>query len=76
MCMFHGAGKIHDRKQKEYKSLNQRHKNTQRHDRQRSKEGAGKEEQNPQNQFMTHHVSEKTEGKRQNSGKMTDDFNG
>lgn len=63
MRMFHGASEIHDRKQKEYKSLNQRHENTQSHDGQRGEERAGKDEQNTQNQFMTHHVSEKTEGK-------------
>jgi len=74
--MFHGAGEIHDRKQKENECLNQCHKNTQRHDRQRSKERTCQKEQNAQYQFMTHHVSEKTEGEGENSGKMADELDG
>lgn len=76
MGVFHRARKIHDGKQEKYKGLNKAHKNPHGHHGKRCKESARKNKKNGQNEFMPHHVSEKTKGEGKNAGKMTDDFNG
>ena len=75
MRMLYGTCKIHDWKQIEHKSLYQRNKNTKSHDRQRRKKESGKSEKNGQNQFMSHHVSEKSESERQDACQMANDLN-
>ena len=75
MRVFHGAGEIDDREQKEHEPLDKRYENTQRHDGQWGKKSAGQSEKDRQNDFMSHHVSEKTERQGKYPGKVADDFN-
>ena len=75
MGMLHGCGKIHGREQEEDKGLNQTHKDTQGHDGQGGKKGAGQHKQNGKNQLVAGHVSKETDAERQEARSMTDQFN-
>lgn len=74
MCMFHCTCKIDDGKQEKNKCLNKGYKNTERHNRQWCQKKAGKAEQNRKHDFMSHHVSKKTEGQGKDSGSVSDNF--
>ena len=61
MRMLHGGAEVYDRQQEEYKGLHEGYENAHAHDRQRCKKKSGQSEQNGQNDFMAHHIAEKTE---------------
>lgn len=76
MGMLHGTGTVNDGQQDENHGLNERDKDTQAEDRQRPEEGACQQKENGKQSFFCHDITEKPDGKREDPGNTTDEFDG
>ena len=75
MCFFHGGGNIHHGQQGKDKSLDKAGEDSQEHHRQRGQEFSGQQQEDSQNQVLSHDITEQPKGQGEYPGKMTDDLN-